>query len=61
MTSTHTDGDIDVDALQAQIDLSVSYMNNLVTSWITPSTMASFPRREVSDRELNEIMRRPAR
>jgi hypothetical protein len=56
------DDDIDVEALEARINLSMAYVDNLVSSWIKPSAKASLPQRNTNiDRELEEIMRRPPR
>lgn len=32
--------DVDAESLQAQIDMSMSFAHNLVTSWIKPSHLA---------------------
>jgi hypothetical protein len=59
MDNRHTDEDeIDTEALQAQIDLSMSFAQNLVSSWIKPSRKLSSRSRDVEG-ELKEHMRRP--
>lgn len=55
------DDSIDAETLQAQIDMSLSFAQDLVTSWIKPSNkMAPRSTRNVED-ELKEYMRRPPR
>lgn len=56
--------DLDTEALQAQIDLSMSFAQNLVASWMKPSTSASTSKKSSSQNledELKDYMRRPAR
>ncbi|KAF9491349.1 hypothetical protein BDN71DRAFT_1452948 [Pleurotus eryngii] len=62
MTSKVVDDDsIDAETLQAQIDMSLSFAQDLITSWIKPSNeMAPRLTRNVED-ELKEYMRRPPR
>ncbi|KIK67934.1 hypothetical protein GYMLUDRAFT_238118 [Collybiopsis luxurians FD-317 M1] len=56
------DDDIDVEALQAQIDLSMSVTNDLVSSWInTPLKSKSSSYNQNLEAELKEYMRRPPR
>ena len=51
---------IDAEALQAQIDLSMSFAQNLVSSWIQPHK--NRPKKEKDlGKELSEYMQRPAR
>jgi hypothetical protein len=52
--------EIDTEVLQAQIDLSMSFAQNLVSSWIKPSRKLSSRSRDVEG-ELKEYMRRPSR
>jgi hypothetical protein len=52
--------EIDTEALQAQIDLSMSFAQNLVSSWVKPSSKITNRSRDVED-ELKEYMRRPPR
>lgn len=55
------DDSIDAETLQAQIDMSLSFAQDLVTSWIKPSNkMAPRSTRNIED-ELKEYMRRPPR
>jgi hypothetical protein len=57
-----TEDDLDTETLQAQIDLSLAYVGDLVSSWIKPSVKASLPKYDgTKERELEEIMRRPPR
>jgi hypothetical protein len=49
---------IDPEALQAQIDLSMSFAQNLVSSWIRPQQL---PRRKDLEKEINEYMKQPPR
>ena len=52
---------IDAEALQAQIDLSMSFAQNLVSSWIQPYKISRGPHKNDLEKELLEYMRRPAR
>lgn len=54
--------DIDTEALQAQIDLSMSFAQDLVSSWVKPSTKPSNNSYAKNlEAELRDIMRRPPR
>ena len=55
--------DIDTETLQAQIDLSMAYAQNLIASWLpTSSSMSqSSSRAAKAEAELQEILRRPPR
>ncbi|KAJ7368505.1 hypothetical protein DFH08DRAFT_1071198 [Mycena albidolilacea] len=53
--------DIDTEALQAQIDLSLSYAQNLVSSWVKPSAKPTKNSSRALEAELKEYMRRPPR
>ena len=53
--------DIDVETLQAQIDLSMSFAKNLVSSWIEPHRIPRNPRKKDLEKEISEYMQRPAR
>jgi hypothetical protein len=53
--------DIDVETLQAQIDLSMSFAQNLVSSWIDPRKIPRNPHKKDLEKELSEYMQRPAR
>jgi hypothetical protein len=51
--------DLDTEALQAQIDLSMSFAQDLVSSWVKPYKTSSKPKN--FEDELKEYMRRPPR
>lgn len=53
--------DIDNETLQAQIDLSLSFAQNLVASWVKPSNKPSKNSSRALEAELKEYMRRPPR
>lgn len=53
--------DIDTETLQSQIDLSMSLVHNLVSSWMKPSQKASIVSSNTAQKELEEYMRRPPR
>ncbi|KAJ7068477.1 hypothetical protein C8F01DRAFT_1118297 [Mycena amicta] len=55
------DQDIDSETLQAQIDLSLSYAQNLVSSWVKPSNKPTKASSHAFEAELKEYMRRPPR
>lgn len=55
------DEDIDAETLQAQIDLSLSVANSLVSSWMKPSKKPKTLPNENLEMELKEHMRRPPR
>lgn len=55
------DDDVDTEALQAQIDLSMSFAHDLVSSWIKPTLKSSAGAHRDAENELKEYMRRPAR
>ena len=52
---------IDAEALQAQIDLSMSFAQNLVSSWIQPHNIPGNSQKKDIEKELSEYMQRPAR
>lgn len=52
---------IDTEALQAQIDLSMSFAQDLVSSWIAPHKSASSSRKKNLEQELADYMKRPPR
>jgi len=52
---------IDTEALQAQIDLSMSFAQNLVSSWLEPQKIPRNPHKKNLEKELSEHMQRPAR
>jgi len=52
----------DMEAIQAQIDLAMSYTQELVSSWLKPSTKSSASTSHKDpEKELQEYMRRPPR
>jgi hypothetical protein len=56
--------DIDTETLQAQIDLSMAYTQNLVASWLPPtsgSLTQSSSRAAEAEAELQALLRRPPR
>ncbi|OCH92171.1 hypothetical protein OBBRIDRAFT_833641 [Obba rivulosa] len=55
--------DIDVEALQAQVDMSMAFTENLVASWMKSShaKLPSSKKRGNEEKELEEYMRRPPR
>lgn len=52
---------IDPEALQAQIDLSMSFAQNLVSSWIRPQQLPPSSRRKDLEKEITEYIKRPPR
>lgn len=52
---------IDLQDLQAQIDLSMSFAQNLVTSWVKPTQYSQTSRQNDLENEIKEYMRRPTR
>ncbi|KII94943.1 hypothetical protein PLICRDRAFT_25619 [Plicaturopsis crispa FD-325 SS-3] len=60
-TDTPEGEEMDVETLQAQIDLSMSFAQNMVASWIKPSSKSLVKSQNDTERELQEYMRRPAR
>lgn len=61
MNSHEIDEDaIDLEALQAQIDISMSFAQNMVSSWVKPSHKLPKSSRD-TEAELKEYMRRPPR
>jgi len=55
------DDAIELNDLQAQIDLSMSFARNLVTSWVNATHYTQTRRQEALEDEIKESMRRPAR
>ncbi|KAJ7498726.1 hypothetical protein FB451DRAFT_8144 [Mycena latifolia] len=53
--------DIDNETLQAQIDLSLSFAQNLVASWVKPARSPTKNSSRAFEAELKEYMRRPPR
>ncbi|KAF9453047.1 hypothetical protein P691DRAFT_720537 [Macrolepiota fuliginosa MF-IS2] len=52
---------IDLQDIQAQINLSMSFAQNLVTSWVKPTHFKQTNRQRHLENELKEYMRRPTR
>ncbi|KAF9568929.1 hypothetical protein CPC08DRAFT_702048 [Agrocybe pediades] len=52
---------IDTEALQAQIDLSMSFAQDLVSSWMAPHKSSTNSRKKNMEQELTEYMKRPPR
>lgn len=63
MEEVPVEEDIDLEALQAQIDLSLAHTKELVSSWLTPTQGNAFSSKSKSntDKEIEEILRRPPR
>jgi hypothetical protein len=55
------DGTVDTEALQAQIDLSMSLTHQLVSSWIKPSQKIRSSYNHDLEVELKDYMRQPPR
>ena len=55
--------DIDTETLQAQIDLSMAYAQNLISSWLPTSGPMTQPsaRAAEAEVELQALLRRPPR
>ena len=62
MTETKEDA-VNLDELQAQIDLSMSVTDDLISSWLkTPNTKSNgLGNKNKIDKELHDYLRRPAR
>ncbi|KAG9317480.1 hypothetical protein JVU11DRAFT_1682 [Chiua virens] len=57
-----TEDDVDLESLQAQIDTTMSFAHNLVTSWIKPTHLAQFRSSGADATQiLEEDLRRPPR
>lgn len=52
---------LDAEALQAQIDLSMSFAQDLVSTWLDPSKFSKSSRKQDLEKELTDYMRRPPR
>jgi hypothetical protein len=60
--NTEIDEDaVDLQDLQAQFDLSMSFAQNLVMSWVKPAHYSQTTRRKDLEDDIKEYMRRPAR
>ncbi|KAH9938354.1 uncharacterized protein B0H18DRAFT_966793 [Fomitopsis serialis] len=57
------DEDIGLETLQAQVDMSLAFTQNLVATWLKPTEgkLPSSKARSNEEKELEEYMRRPAR
>jgi len=57
------DEDIGLETLQAQVDMSLAFTQNLVSTWLKPTEgkLPSSKARNNEEKELEEYMRRPAR
>lgn len=59
------DDDIDLETLQAQIDMSLAFTQELVASWIKPiagsSSHAQSKGSADAEKELEQLLRRPPR
>ena len=55
------DNDIDPEALQAQVALSMSFADSLVSSWLKPASGKLQRTHKDYENELKVHMRRPAR
>jgi hypothetical protein len=53
--------DTGLESLQAQIDMSISFAQDLVSSWVESSKVAATSRSHDLEKELKEYMRRPPR
>jgi hypothetical protein len=61
MNSQADEDAIDLQDLQAQIDLSMSFAQNLITSWVKPTHYSQSSRQKDLENGIKEYMRRPAR
>ncbi|EPQ59015.1 hypothetical protein GLOTRDRAFT_136008, partial [Gloeophyllum trabeum ATCC 11539] len=61
MDDADADADIDTDALQAQIDISSSLADDLVSSWIKPNLASPAAAAALTEADLQEYVRRPHR
>lgn len=55
--------DLDVESLQAQVDMSLAHTQSLVSSWLKPKygSGAASSSRGNQEKELEELMKRPPR
>jgi len=61
-TDMTADDDIDTETLQAQLNMSMSFAEDLVSSWIKPAHKAKLSKSTVDAQKLlDEQLRRPAR
>ncbi|CAL1701146.1 unnamed protein product [Somion occarium] len=63
MEEIPNEDDVDLETLQAQIDLSLAHTKDLVSSWLKPTygKASSSVSRAGVDKEIEEILRRPPR
>jgi len=61
MTGTPEGEDIDTETLQSEIDMSMSLVHNLVSSWVKPSQKVRTKSTTNTQKELEEYMRQPPR
>ncbi|PCH41471.1 hypothetical protein WOLCODRAFT_131939 [Wolfiporia cocos MD-104 SS10] len=63
MAAEDIEDDIDVETLQAQVDMSMAFTQNLVSSWLESSRgkLPSVKSSRNEEKELEEYMRRPPR
>jgi len=59
-TPEMAEDEIDLESLQAQIDLSMSFAQDLVSTWVSTKS-SSTSRNQKLERELQEYIRRPPR
>ena len=55
------DNEVDTETLQSQIDLSMSLVHDLVSSWVKPAPGGTKQSNYDAQKDLEEYMRRPAR
>lgn len=55
------DSEMDSETLQSQIDLSMSLVHDLVSSWVKPTPGGAKQSNYDAQKDLEEYMRRPAR
>ena len=57
------ENDLDVETLQAQVDMSLAHTQSLVSSWLKPKfgSGASSSSRAHQEKELEELLKRPPR
>ncbi|EIW82356.1 hypothetical protein CONPUDRAFT_81849 [Coniophora puteana RWD-64-598 SS2] len=60
-TEPTSEDDIDTETLQAQIDMSMSLVHDVVASWMSPSDRVRLGRASDPKRLVDEQLRRPAR
>jgi hypothetical protein len=56
------DEDVDAATLQAQIDLSMAYVHDMVSAWVKPSSTNSVQKSSRNiEKEIQDSLRRPPR